>query len=345
MENLEKIFRRAKGRIILGTFSSLINRIQQAITLSEKYGRKVVVEGYSMKTNIEICKALRHIRMKQGTQIGIRAANSYPDSKITILCTGSQGEDKAVLMRVANKKHRSLKLKKGDTVIFSSSIIPGNERSVQFLKDNILKQGADVIHYKMMDIHTGGHAKREELLQMIEIMRPEFFLPVHGQYSMMIEHAKLAKKAKMPTENIVIAENGDIISVAPGKISLEKDRVPANYILVDGIGVGDIGEVVLRDRKVLSDDGIFVIIAIVDRQTGRVRGSPDIISRGFVYLRESKDLLKETRRKAIRIINNASSEKIVNWTYLKNEVKDKIGSFLYSKTQRRPMVIPVIIEV
>jgi ribonuclease J len=345
MDNLDKIFKQAKGRIIVSTFASLIHRIQQTISLSEKYKRKVAVEGYSMKTNVELAKQLNYLKMKKGTQIDVKKINDYPDSKITIICTGAQGEEDAVLMRIANKEHKTIRLKQGDTVIFSSSIVPGNERAVQNLKDNILRQTNNVFHYKMMDIHAGGHAKQEELLKMIEIMKPKFLMPVHGQYSMLIEHAKLARKKGISDKNIVVAENGDIITLTPNKISLQKDQVPASYVMVDGLGVGDVGEVVLRDRKVLADDGIFVIIAIVDRQTGRVRGSPDIISRGFVYLRESKDLLKETRRRVIQIINKASSGQIVNWLYLKNEIKNKIGDFLYSKTQRRPMVLPVIIEV
>jgi len=345
MGNLEEIFKKSKGRIVASTFSSLISRIQQIITLSEKYKRKVLIEGHSMKTNVEIAKGLGYIKVKPGTQIGIKNVNSYPDSKVTIVCTGAQGEDKAVLMRIANKKHRFLKFKDGDVVIFSSSIVPGNERAVQNLKDDILRQGPDVFHYKMMDVHAGGHAKREELLQLVKTIKPKFFMPVHGQYSMLIEHAELAKKAKISSENILIAENGNVVNLDPAKISLAKEKVPVDYVLVDGLGVGDVGEVVLHDRRVLADNGIFVVIAVVDRKTGRVRGSPDIISRGFVYLRESKELLSETRRKVIQIINKASSSKIINWAHLKEEIKEKVGNFLYSKTQRRPIVLPVIIEV
>ena len=345
MENLEKIFKKAKGRIIAATFASLINRIQQIITLSEKYKRKVVIEGYSMKTNVEIAKKLGYLKIQKGTQILPKEIENYPDSRITILCTGVQGEDRAVLMRIANREHPRLRFKEGDSVIFSSSVIPGNERTVQILKDNILRQKTQVFHYGMMDIHTGGHAKKEELLQMIKIMKPKFFIPIHGQYSMLVTHAQIAKEAGIPEKNILIAENGNVVHLTPKRISLSKEKVPSNYVMVDGLGVGDVGEVVLRDRKVLADDGIFVIIAIVDRQTGRVRGSPDIISRGFVYLRESKELLSETRKKVIRIVNKATGGGIVNWAYIKDEIKEKIGGFLYSKTQRRPMVLPVIIEV
>ena len=329
----------------MSTFSSLINRIQQAITLSEKYNRKVVIEGFSMKNNIEMAKNLGYIKMKESTCIEAKKIKSFPDSKITIICTGAQGEDNAALMRIANKEHRLLRFKPNDTVVFSSSVIPGNERSVQTVKDNILRQGTNVFHYKMMDIHAGGHAQKEELKKMIEMIRPKFFIPIHGQYSMLIEHAKLAEATGIPKKNIVVAENGDVVTLNKTKISLVKSKVETNYVMVDGLGVGDVGKIVLRDRNVLAADGIFVVIAVIDRKTGRVKGSPDIISRGFVYLRESQALLAETRKRTIAIINKASGGQIVNWAHIKNEVKNKIGGFLYSKTERRPMILPVIIEV
>ena len=345
-KNLEEIFLQTKGRIISATFASLINRIQQIISLSEKYGRKIIIEGYSMKTNVQITKALGYIKLKKGTIIKTKEVDNFPDSKITILCTGAQGEGSAVLMRIAQKDHRFLRLKKGDTIILSSSVIPGNERTVQILKDDILRQGAKVFHYKMMDIHAGGHAQKEELEEMIKIMRPTFFFPIHGQYSMQAAHAEIAEKAGIPKKNIVVAENGQIINLNQKRIYVEKTRLSSNYVMVDGLGIGDVGEVVLRDRHILAQDGMFVIIAIVNRQTGKIKGSPDIISRGFVYLRESKGLLKDTRKKVIEIVNRAAgSGGAVNWTYIKDELRNKIGQFLFSKTQRRPIILPVIIEV
>ena len=345
-QNLEEIFKKSSGRIIAATFSSLINRIQQLITLSEKTGRKVVIEGHSMRTNVEICKILGHIKVKKGTIIKSKEINNYPDSKITIICTGAQGEESAALMRIATREHQTIQLKKGDDLILSSSVIPGNERTVQFLKDTILRQGVKVFHYKMMDIHAGGHGQEDELKEMIKIMKPRFFLPIHGQYSMLVAHGELAKEVGIPEKNVIIGENGQIINLSQKGYTIEKGKVPSNYVMVDGLGIGDVGEVVLRDRQMLAKDGMFVIVCAIDRQTGKVKGSPDIISRGFVYLRESKDLLKETRRKVIGIINQASgSNGVVNWTYMKDEIKNKIGQFLFSKTQRRPIVIPVIIEV
>ncbi len=344
--NLETIFKQSKGRIISATFSSLMNRIQQVITLSEKYNRKVIVEGYSMKTNIQISKRLQYLKIKKGTMIKKKEMKDFPDSRITVLCTGAQGESSAALMRIINKEHKAIRLKKGDSVILSSSVIPGNERSVQFLKDNILRQKAQVFHYKMMDIHAGGHAQKEELKEMIKIMRPKFFFPIHGQYSMLVSHAQLAQQAGLPEKRIVIPENGQIVNLSSANIFIDKKTVPSNYIMVDGLGVGDVGEIVLRDRKMLAEDGMFVIVTVIDRKTGQVRGSPDIISRGFVYLRESKNLLKQTRKKVVDIVNQATgSGGAVNLSYVKDQIRNKVGEFLFSKTRRRPMVLPVIIEV
>jgi len=346
MENLEEIFKQARGRIIAATFGSLINRIQQVIVLSEKYGRKVAVDGYSMKTNVEICKKLGYIKSQKGTLIKPNQINSYPDSKITLLCTGAQGEGQAVLMRIITREHKFIRLKEDDTVIFSSSVIPGNERTVQFLKDELYRQRVNVFHYKMMDIHAGGHGQRQELAEMIRTMRPRFFMPIHGQYSMLFNHAKLAHAQGIPEKNIIVAENGQVVNLTPEKIFIERKTVESNYIMVDGLGVGDVGKIVLRDRQTLSKDGMFVIVTIIDRTTGKVRGSPDIISRGFVYLRESKPLLQETRKKVIEVVNRtAGSGGAVNWSYVKDNVRNRIGDFLYTKTQRRPMILPVIIEV
>ena len=302
LKNLEEIFKISQGRIIAATFASLINRIQQIIAISEKYGRKVCLEGYSMKTNVEIAKNLGYIKAKRETFINSKGIENYSPSQITILGTGAQGEAEAVLMRIATKEHPFIKIKKGDTVIFSSSVIPGNERTVQIMKDEILRQGAKVFHYKMMDIHAGGHAKSEELKEMIKIMKPKFFLPIHGQYSMLVSHAGIAKEMGMKEKNVVVAENGQIINLNQNRIFIEKEKAPSNYVMIDGLGIGDVGQVVLRDRQMLAEDGMFVIVVIVERQTGKVRGSPDIISRGFVYLRESKELLRDTRKRVIEIV-------------------------------------------
>ncbi len=347
MENINEIFMSSKGRIIAATFASLINRIQQIIALSERHGRKVAIEGSGMKTNVEICRKLKHITTKKGTIIKSKDISDYPDDKITILSTGAQGEERAALMRITSGEHKNISFKKGDTIIFSSSVIPGNERVVQDLKDDILRQGTRVFHYKMMDIHAGGHAQQDELARMVEIMKPKYIMPIHGQYSMFmsLKHM-LIDRLRFPEKNILVAENGNIVNLSKSKAEIAKETVPSNYIMVDGLGVGDVGEVVLRDRKALAEDGMFVIIAVVDKQKGTIKGSPDIISRGFIYLRESKDLLHQTRKRTIQIVNKtAGDKKAVNWTYVRDEIRNKIGQFLYEKTERRPMVLPVIIEV
>ena len=346
MENLDDLFKNAKGRVITATFASLLNRIQQIITLSEKYGRKVSPEGFSMKTNIEISKQLGYLKARKGTILSTREVLKYPDSKITILATGAQGEERAVLMRIINREHPLLRIQKGDTVIFSSSIIPGNERTVQYVKDNLYRQGANVYNYKMMDIHASGHANQDELKELISLMKPKFLLPVHGQFSMLVNHARLALETGIPHKNIAVIENGQVLNVSHAGISIDKKTVPANYIMVDGLGVGDVGEVVLRDRQSLAKDGMFVIVAVVDRQTGRVKGSPDIISRGFIYLRESGDLLHQVRRRVVEIVNQSlGGGGAVNLAYVRDNVRNKVGEFLFIKTQRRPMVLPVIREV
>ena len=346
-KNLAEIFKKTKGRIIVATFSSLINRIQQIVTLSEKSGRKVAVVGHSMKTNIWLTKELGLLKAKKGTILKkVSEVNNYKDNEGTIICTGAQGEESAGLMKIVLKEHPTVSIKPGDTMIFSSSVIPGNERAVQALKDDLLRQKAIIYHYGMMDIHAGGHAKQEELKEMMNMMKPKFFMPIHGQYSMLVGNSLLAQECNIPEENVILADNGNIINLQKNKAYIDKKEVPANFVMVDGLGVGDVGEVVLRDRQALAEDGIFVIIAIVNRKTGKVQTSPDIISRGFVYLKESQDLLAETRKKIVLSIEGATgSSKIVNWTYMKDKIRDDIGDFLFKKTERRPMVLPVIIEV
>jgi len=343
-DNLESIFKESTGMIIAGTFSSLINRIQQLITLSEKYGRKVIFDGYSLKSNVEIAKELNELKIKKGTQIPIEQIDRYPRAKVTVACTGAQGEGQAVLMRVASGEHRYIQLKKNDSVIFSSSIVPGNERTVQRLKDLFYRLGARVYHYGMMDIHASGHAYKEDLRQMIRLIRPRFLMPVHGHYSMMVNLGYIGQEESIPEKNVIIADNGSIIHITPDEWWFDKKTAPSDSIMVDGLGIGDIGNVVLRDRQVLAEDGMFVIVALIDSKTGRVRGSPDIISRGFVYLKENKELLTQVRKK-IKFIVERKTTRPINWTYLKDLIRDEIGMFLFQKTERRPMILPVVIEV
>lgn len=346
-ENLEEIFQHTKGRLIVATFASLISRIQQLIELAEKFDRKVVIEGYSMKSNVQLATEMGYIKVRKGTIVDVRDAESYPPNKILVIGTGAQGESGAMLMRIAQKEHKFIRFEPGDTVIFSSSVIAGNERTVQSLKDIIYRQGARVFHYGMMDIHAGGHAQQEDLKLMINLMQPKFFMPVHGNYFMLRLHADLAESVGIPRTNVIIAGNGKVVELTRDSAKIAKDEVPANYVFVDGLGVGDVGEVVLRDRQMLAEDGIFVIITIVDAKTGKIYTSPDIISRGFIYLRENQDLLKQVRHKVKEVVehNTTAGQHPINWTFIRDQVRDEIGQFLYQKTHRRPMVLPVITEI
>ncbi|MDQ5882946.1 MAG: ribonuclease [Patescibacteria group bacterium] len=345
MENLDTIFAQAPGRIILATFSSLLSRLQQAIWLSEKYNRKVTIEGYSMKTNIKIAEHLGYLQIKKDTLVDWKTLSQSDPKRITILCTGAQGESEAALIKIVNREHKNLRIQKGDTVIFSSSIVPGNERAVQNLKDDLIKQGAKVYHYKMLDIHASGHGFQDDLKMMINLTKPKFFMPIHGHYSMLSAHADLAESVNIPRENIVIAQNGQIIELTSESIKATEKFVPTNYVMVDGLGVGDIGEIVLRDRQTLSRDGIFIIIALVDRKTGLLYNSPEIVSRGFVYMKESKELLQEVKKLTAEIISRCTKEQTFNEIYIRNTLRDEIGIYLFKKTQRRPMVLPVVMEV
>ncbi len=346
-ENLEEIFQHAKGRIITATFASLISRIQQLITLAEKFDRKVVIQGYSMKSNVLLSQELGYIKVRKGTLVDIRDIESYPPNRILVIGTGAQGESEAMLMRIAQREHKFIRFGEGDIVIFSSSLIVGNERTVQSLKDIIYRQGARVFHYGMMDIHAGGHAQQEDLKLMINLMRPKYFMPIHGNYFMLRLHADLAESVGIPKENVIIGGNGKVVELTPHSVKLTKDEVPSSYVFVDGLGVGDVGEVVLRDRQMLAEDGIFVIITIVDSKTGKVYTSPDIISRGFIYLRENQELLKEVRHKVKEIVEHSTTagQHPINYEYIRNQVRDEVGQFLYQKTHRRPMVLPVVTEI
>lgn len=345
--NLEKIIVESKGRVIIGMFSSLIERIIEMVRIAEKYDKKVILDGYSLKANLEIAKELGFFKPKKEVIIPVERVNDYPPSKIMILGTGSQGEENATLMRMASRRHKYIKIQRDDTVILSSSVIIGNERSVQSLKDNLSRQGAKIIHYGVAGVHASGHGCQEDLKLMIKMIKPKYFMPVHGYYFMLKTNADLAESIGIDKKNIVIpVNNGAIIEVSEEKLSLLKESVQASYVMVDGLGVGDVKEVVLRDRQMLSQDGIFVMITVIDSQTGKVKNSPDIISRGFIYLKESQELLKQTRfliRKVVEEITGKMHP--INVDYVKEILRERVGKFLFQKTHRRPMVLPVIIEV
>lgn len=346
METLGHVFEKADGRIIAVTFSSLISRIQHIITLAEKHGRKVALDGFSLKTNIEIAKQLSYVHVKKGTLIRIQDVNKYPASQIVVVGTGAQGESNAMLMRIANHEHRSIKIQKGDTIIFSSSVVPGNERTVQGLKDTLCRQGAKIIHYKMMDVHAGGHAYREDLKMMINLTKPKYFIPIHGNYYMRKIHGELAESIGIKPQNVIIPDNGNIVEITAKGMRMTKEKAPTDYVMVDGLGVGDVGEIVLRDRQAMAKDGVFTIIIVVDSKTKKIIGDMDVISRGFIYMKESTALIDETKKKIRDTVTiKTQAEGPVNWSYVRNNLRDSIGEFLYSKTQRRPLILPMIIEI
>jgi ribonuclease J len=346
-QTIEKIFKESKGRIITATFSSLISRIQEISEVAEKTGRKLAIDGYSMKNNFEIARKLGYINAHKSTFIDIKDVDRYPDSKVAILCTGAQGEGKAVLMRILNNEHRFVKVHHGDTFVFSSSVIPGNERSVQGMKDTLYKKGAHVIHYKMMDIHSGGHARQEDLKMMINLVRPKYLIPIHGTYYMLKIHGELGEEVGLKKENILLGENGRVFEFdkkQQGRITNEK--INTSFVMVDGIGNGDVGNVVLRDRQHLSEDGMFTIVTVVDRTKKRVIGEPQVSSRGFIYVKENFDLVNETKARVKKDVNKIiSNEATPNWNYIKKNIQEDVGKFLFQKTQRRPMILPIIIEV
>lgn len=345
--NIDKILEDAPGRVIIGTFASLIGRLQQIIWAAEKLGKKVIIEGYGMKRNVELAQTLGYMKINKGTIIPNKDMKSFADNKLVILCTGAQGEDNAVLMRIANREHKTLKVSKGDTIVFSSSVIPGNERSVQRLKDNLYRLGAEVIHYKMMDVHAGGHAKQEDLLELINFVKPQYHIPVYGHHSFLKIHAKIAKRAGLKDEHIIVPDNGSIIEFNRSRQAhLLKNKVPSDYVFVDGLGVGDVSHVVLRDRQMMAADGMIVIIATISAKTGKLIHSPDIISRGFIYMRENKEMVESIRTKVKNIVNDHNKTHAqANEAYIKETIRNDIGQFIFHKTERRPMILPVVIEV
>ncbi|MDD5752329.1 MAG: ribonuclease J, partial [Candidatus Portnoybacteria bacterium] len=344
--NLEKLINCATGKVIVGTFSSQIERIGHIIEYAKSINKKVILDGYSMRMNIEIARELGYIKVDKNVLIQINEINKYPENKIIVICTGAQGEGNAVLSRIITGDHRFIRIKKNDTVIFSSSVIPGNERTIQRLKDSLYRKCDNVVHNAIMDVHISGHSNAENIKEIIKQIKPDFFLPVYANHYFLKEAAKLAIQAGIPKDKIFVLDNGSILEFQNRVAKISNKKVDTNYIFVDGLGIGDIGHVVLRDRQTMSEDGMFVIIATINRQTGKIKNSPDIISRGFVYMRESKELLTQARKKVKEIVEHSTGAGTpVDWVYVKDNLRDKMGQFLYSKTRRRPMILPVIIEV
>ncbi|HLM83612.1 MAG TPA: ribonuclease J [Candidatus Bathyarchaeia archaeon] len=345
-KNLEKLLSEAKGRVIIGTFSSQIRRIGHLIEYAEKIGKKVALDGYSMKMNVEIAKELGYIKAHKETLIPISDIHKYPDNRIIVICTGAQGEGNAVLSRIITDQHRYVKIQKDDTVIFSSSVIPGNERTIQRLKDNLYRKSDNVIHTDIMDVHTSGHSNAFDIKDILRQVKPDYFLPVYANHYMLKEAARLAREIGFRKENIFVIDNGTQIEFEKGNAKVRPRVADTSYVMVDGLGVGDIGQVVLRDRQVLAQDGMFTIVTIIDSKTKRVIGEPQVTSRGFIYVKENFDLVNATKRKVKDVVAHATAkDEAVDWNYVKDQIRDTVGQFLYQKTERRPMVLPVVIEV
>ena len=340
----DKAFHNAKGRIIVATFSSNVHRIQQIVNTAVHYRRKVAVLGRSMVNVVNISLELGYLKAPEGTLVDIDEIDNYAYEKVVIITTGSQGEPMSALSRMSQSDHRKVMVVPGDTVIISATPIPGNEKMITRTVDNLLKLGANVVYGRENGIHVSGHASQEELKLMHNLVRPKFFIPVHGEYHMLVRHAKLAQTLGMPKENIFIADNGQILEFTKDRGSIA-GRVPSGRVLVDGLGVGDVGNIVLRDRRQLSQDGIIIIVVTMDKENGRVVAGPDIVSRGFVYVRESEALMDKARYTVRDALMECESQGITEWSTIKSAVREALGRYLFEVTRRRPMILPIIMEV
>ncbi|MDA1038538.1 MAG: ribonuclease J, partial [bacterium] len=306
-----------------------------------------------MKTNVEIAKELGYIKASMKTFIPIDKISDYPDDKIVIICTGAQGERNAALMRIASDEHRSVTIQPNDTLIFSSSVIPGNERSVQRLKDILYRKRANVIHYNMMDVHAGGHAHKEDIKLMLSLFKPKYYVPIEGNHFLLRENAEVAYSVGWEENKVFVPDNGQVMeftrSTRQGELGegrLTEERLPTDYVFVDGLGVGDVSQVVLRDRQALAEDGMVVVIVQIARKTGKLVASPDIVSRGFIFMKENRELIEKTRDQVKKMVVEHKSQKgVTDIDHIKNTIRNDVGSFLFQKTERRPMILPVVIEV
>ncbi len=344
-KNLYNILEKAPGRVIIGTFSSQVERVKWVIYAAQKLGKRVALDGYSMKMNVEVAQKLGYIKAPTGVLIDMEKIHDYPEGNVVVVCTGAQGEENAVLMRIVNRDHRQIRLRPTDTVIFSSSIIPGNERSIQRLKDNIYRQCDNVIHGDIMDVHVSGHATREDIVDMIAQVKPDYYMPVYANHFFLKEARNLAIKNGFDKNKIVVPDNGTVIDLSQQQIKVLDKKIPTDYVFVDGLGVSDMQHVVLRDRQVLAADGMVVVIATVDSKSGQLIQNPDIISRGFVFLKDNKKLIEDMRIKVKKMVMDSNPKTWADTNQIKNDIRDKVGQFLFQKTEKRPMVLPVVIEV
>ena len=343
-EGLEDLFKKAQdSRIIVATFASNIHRLQQIADVAKMYNRKVAVSGRSMVNIVGVAKELGYLNTDEDI-IDLNDIHKYKDSELVIITTGSQGEPMSALARMANSEHKKVEIKKGDLVIISAHPIPGNEKTVSKVINFLLEKGADVVSSDIADILVSGHARRDELKLMQAFAKPKFFLPVHGEYKMLKRHSELASEVGTDPNNIFIISNGDVLEVDK-KSARKAGRVPSGRILVDGLGVGDVGNIVLRDRKHLSEDGLMTIVITLSKEDGRILAGPDIISRGFVYVRESEGLMEGAKEVVLKIFETCDSKKVKEWAYIKNTIKDELKEYLYVKTKRNPMILPILMEV
>ena len=342
-QNLTRLFRNAKGRVIVATFSSNVHRVQQVINSSITYGRKVAFSGRSMEKISQIAMDLGYLKVPKNTIIKLDDIHKYPDNKVTIITTGSQGEPMSALSRIASGNHKKIALKEKDYIIISASPIPGNTKLITKLIDVLISKGAEVIYDAMEEVHVSGHACREELKLIHSLIKPKYFVPVHGEYRHLKEHAELAKSLGMDEKNIFLLDNGNVLELT-GKKAVKTKSVHTGTVYVDGSGVGDVGNIVLRDRKVLSQDGILTAVLAIDKEAKEIISGPDIISRGFVYVKDSNDLLNEATDLIKREVEYCLDNDILDWYSIKSKIKSSLGQFLYTKTKRKPMIIPVIVE-
>ena len=343
-ETFDNEFRYAKNRIIVATFSSNVHRIQQICDTAVKYGRKVAVMGRSMINVVDISLKLDYLKVPEGLLIDIDDIRNYTNEKVVVICTGSQGEPMSALTRMSMGENRKVQIVPGDTVIISAAPIPGNEKMVSNTINHLYKLGAEVVYEKANGVHVSGHASQEELKIMHNLVRPKFFMPVHGEYRHLVKHARLAESLGMNRKNIMIAENGAVVELTHDSIAMN-GKVTAGNVLIDGLGVGDVGNIVLRDRRQLSQDGIMIVVVGVDGATNQIVSGPDIVSRGFVYVREAEDLMGEAKDKVQAALDKCEESNNTEWSALKTAIRDSLGRFLFEKTRRRPMIIPIIMEV
>lgn len=340
----EEIFMNAKSRILVASFASNVHRIQQVINSSDKFGRKVAVVGRSMVNVVKAATELGYLNVPEGILVDIDQIDRYPHEKSVIITTGSQGEPNSALSRIAASEHRKVDIMPGDMVIISASPIPGNEKSIFKVINELFKKGAEVIYESLAEIHVSGHACREELKLIHNLIKPKFFMPVHGEYRHLKQHANLANKLGVPMENIFIMEIGKVLELTSDSARIN-GSVTAGRVLVDGLGVGDVGNIVLRDRKHLSQDGLIVVVITTEKETGTIIAGPDIISRGFVYVRESEDLIDKVREITKRTLERCEGKQKNDWSARKSVIKDELRDYLYEKTKRKPMILPIIMEI